>query len=1234
MTTRTRHLTTIASALYGALLVFLAQPVRATVPVSDVPLFLQVAVPPNIVLTLDDSVSMARAYVPEHCGQFDLNCSALNNRWAKSTYGNPLYYNPRVKYPAPRTGVGQNVLPATSGTGFQWTSVYRNGFDTGYGTINMTTGYRPTASLAFGTQNGGTSVSETYMNHFSQDAVRCSSNRCQRYTPPASGAGTGGTWSNISGTSCSNHSQCSGQSTHAYYYVYNENNANCNKTPTDNDCYTIRFVTASSGPGDFDLNDDGKIDALDKDERQNFANWYAFSRTRTLATQTAATIAFADLDPSIRVAWQGLSTCTGNSTFVTSQCQGYKKNFSFSNAIKPFDGTHKSNFYKWLFQQPTVGYTLLPKAMQRVGEYYKQSGANSPYDDNLTSSSVNTETSCRRNYHVMMTDGIWTESVAIGNSDNTTGPLGDPSAPSYQRQRPYVDSTNNTLADVAFHYWRNDLRSGLENNLTPQIEEFDPTEAERYWNPKNNPATWQHMVNFTIGLGLTGFLKAAGLEWDGDMYGGSYPKLKAGTINWPAAFGSLDNSANVADLWHAAINSRGKFFSADDPKSLSDAFTQALETIAAKSGSSAALSANSTSIQPGNTVIYQAKFNSDWSGTLVAIEVLDNGKVGQQLWSAAELIPPHNQRRIFTYNGTTGLEFTTAVCSATGGLNAAQRSVLNRDISGTIDNRCADRVEWLRGNPASEVRNGGTMRNRPVVNGKTNVMGDIINSDPAFVYRQDYGYSQLPVGGSEYPAFLAANASRRPMIYVGANDGKLYGIDAGLDADDPEKGKERFAYIPGGVYEHLNELTDPNYTHRYYVDGSISVGDAYLGGSWKSVLVAGLNAGGRTIYALDVTDPENFKASNVLWEFTDEDLGLTYSQPQIAILENGQWVVVFGNGYNSTNGGAYLYVVNLANGQALSKIRLRDVDGDESNGVSTPLLVDLDGNGLIDTAYVGDLHGNLWKVRLSDANASDFGSAYPGPLFSATYNGNRQPITAQPKYAMKDGKPVVYFGTGRYLSNADVTDKSVQTFYAVLDDGVVSNGRAALQQQEYLQEATISGVNVRKTSKHAVNWGSQKGWYIDMLPLSGAAGERSVSTPLLQDGRVIFVTVIPSGDSCRPGGTSWLMELDMFTGAEQACVLDLNGDGQFDGDEDKFADGACPTAMELSVGISKTPVWLNSPEEGIGGIKMLTGTNDAIQDVGQACVGEDCKKKEETCEEEPCEEPGVPLRRRSWIQIR
>jgi type IV pilus assembly protein PilY1 len=873
MTTRTRHLTTIASALYGALLVFLAQPVRATVPVSDVPLFLQVAVPPNIVLTLDDSVSMARAYVPEHCGQFDLNCSALNNRWAKSTYGNPLYYNPRVKYPAPRTGVGQNVLPATSGTGFQWTSVYRNGFDTGYGTINMTTGYRPTASLAFGTQNGGTSVSETYMNHFSQDAVRCSSNRCQRYTPPASGAGTGGTWSNISGTSCSNHSQCSGQSTHAYYYVYNENNANCNKTPTDNDCYTIRFVTASSGPGDFDLNDDGKIDALDKDERQNFANWYAFSRTRTLATQTAATIAFADLDPSIRVAWQGLSTCTGNSTFVTSQCQGYKKNFSFSNAIKPFDGTHKSNFYKWLFQQPTVGYTLLPKAMQRVGEYYKQSGANSPYDDNLTSSSVNTETSCRRNYHVMMTDGIWTESVAIGNSDNTTGPLGDPSAPSYQRQRPYVDSTNNTLADVAFHYWRNDLRSGLENNLTPQIEEFDPTEAERYWNPKNNPATWQHMVNFTIGLGLTGFLKAAGLEWDGDMYGGSYPKLKAGTINWPAAFGSLDNSANVADLWHAAINSRGKFFSADDPKSLSDAFTQALETIAAKSGSSAALSANSTSIQPGNTVIYQAKFNSDWSGTLVAIEVLDNGKVGQQLWSAAELIPPHNQRRIFTYNGTTGLEFTTAVCSATGGLNAAQRSVLNRDISGTIDNRCADRVEWLRGNPASEVRNGGTMRNRPVVNGKTNVMGDIINSDPAFVYRQDYGYSQLPVGGSEYPAFLAANASRRPMIYVGANDGKLYGIDAGLDADDPEKGKERFAYIPGGVYEHLNELTDPNYTHRYYVDGSISVGDAYLGGSWKSVLVAGLNAGGRTIYALDVTDPENFKASNVLWEFTDEDLG-------------------------------------------------------------------------------------------------------------------------------------------------------------------------------------------------------------------------------------------------------------------------------------------------------------------------------------------------------------------------
>jgi type IV pilus assembly protein PilY1 len=1168
-----------AFGLCAAILLLAATPAGAAITLSDNPLFLSVPVPPNIAVTLDDSGSMRRAFVPENCLADTSDCDHLDNRYEKSARRNLIHYNPLVTYPAPKNADGSSRTTS-------FTSAYRNGFDTGFGTVNLSNGYKPTAYLDL---NG--SATEAYMGHYASD-FRCST-VCQ-YKDES------GSWVNTS-TACASNNFCRG--THgsgfnpapmpAYYYVFDSGNASCDGTATDNDCYDIKIVDATSGA---DRDGDGTISAAEADERENFANWYSFARTRNLATVTATSLAFAGLDPSVRVAWEAVNSCRGStSSLVTTDCDGWKDNLSASNAIGPFAGSKKNNFYSWLFRLPTNGGTPLPQAMQRVGEYYKTTGENSPYDKDFTTSGSG-ELACHRNYHILMTDGMWTTGVTAGNADGTTTDLpedtltpddSDPNITTYTPDHPYTDSYSDTLADVAFKYWITDL-TGLTNNLTPTYRDRSGTATEDYWNPRNDPAQWQHMVNFTIGLGLTGYLANAGLTWDGDMYGGSYPSILAGTTPWPDAHADASGTTpgNASDLWHAAIDSRGQFFSADDPGSLSGAFRSALTAITDTAGSAAALSSNSTSIQPGNSVVYQAKFDpKDWSGTLLAVPVGTGGTIGTPLWDASQLIPSHVTREIFTHDGTAGAAFSDCT-----NLSASQQTAL-----GTGGVSCPDRLSWLRGDATKEQRNGGTLRNRTAT-----VMGDIINSDPAYAKNVDYGYAELPgstPGQSTYASFVAGNSSRTPMVYVGANDGMAHAINA-------DTGVESFAYVPAGVYGNLSLLTNPAYTHHYYVDGAITVGDAYLSSTWKTVLVAGLNAGGRTVYALDITNPTGFSPSHVMWEFNDDladtDMGYSYSQPQIGILESGDWVAIFGNGYNSAGGGAYLYVVDLATGTLIKKITARDLAGDESNGLSTPVLYDADDDKLVDTVYAGDLKGNLWKFDLSDVDSNNWGVAYSAPLFTARNgSGQVQPITAQPKVTPHPTQPtgdLVVFGTGRYLTAGDVADTTVQTYYGIWDNGgaIATTDRSELQEQTINVQTGAFGFDVRSTTSNSVDWATEKGWHLDLVdppnPPGTQLGERVVSTSLIKFGRAIFVTVVPSDDPCVPGGYSWLMEIDIVTGGAPAdSVFDLSNDNQFSAADE--VSGQVATGVRSTVGIVKTPVWLD--EDRGKAWKVMTGTGGA-----------------------------------------
>ncbi len=372
-------------------------------------------------------------------------------------------------------------------------------------------------------------------------------------------------------------------------------------------------------------------------------------------------------------------------------------------------------------------------------------------------------------------------------------------------------------------------------------------------------------------------------------------------------------------------------------------------------------------------------------------------------------------------------------------------------------------------------------------------------------------------------------------------------------------------------------------------------------------------------------------ASMVMWEYTEADMGLTYSKPQIARLNNGQWAAIFGNGYNSVNERAYLYVVNLETGTLIAKI---EAGTSTANGLSTPVLRDADGDMIMDYAYAGDLQGNLWKFDLSS-----FANQATPQFVARNGSGQVQPITAQPTIGgHPSGGVLVYFGTGQYLTTGDPLNAQVQTFYAIWDNGspVTTTDRSELQVQSITNQTdqtfTLDDKNtvdttddvtqtssLRETSANALDWGVKRGWYMDMNEAS-STGERIVTQALLRYGRVIFLTVIPSANVCEAGGDSWLMELDAITGAKTGgSSFDLNEDGEFDSG-DFLASGAVASGIKTTVGITKPPAWFTGPDG--KDYKVMTGTTGAIQSLGN--------------KGEPPTPPGggaSTLRRTYWLQI-
>lgn len=833
-------------------------------------------------------------------------------------------------------------------------------------------------------------------------------------------------------------------------------------TPT----YTGRLAYNEStgfGRSDCTNNGDGTATCSYAQEIQNFANWFSYYRKRNLTAKAAFSAAIAPT----KTARIGYATINNHNPHNTAA------NLAVASMnVSPASG-NKRTLLDRLFSTRPSGGTPLRRALRQTGDYF-ECRANDIFGSTANSSPGSAGCpveaapigQCQQNYTILMTDGFWnSHDPLVGNTDDDGGNFSGGA---------FADNFADTLADVAMDYYQRDLHPSLANEVPATGRDI-----ARYRGTASPFETMhQHMSTYSVGFGVNGTLAA-----DPTNINTPFP--------WPDA---IPNSATtIDDLRHAAYNGRGQFLSAANPIQLVNSMEAIFNDIASATGTATAVAFNTQEVESG-TLVFRASFNTKTNeGDLVAQNINADGTINPTIvWSAAEeldakITSTSDSRVIITYKNN-GDSTSAGVPFQWASLNAAQQALLDAPQPALIlaaTNTVGDeRLEHLRGQSQYEGTNynNGEFRERATVSGR---LGDIVHSTPVFVGKPQFlarnggAWPSSLSGETPYSGFVTAQASRNEITYVGANDGMLHAIDT-------NDGSELFAYVPNILMSDLSELTDPDYTHRYYVDLSPAINDAYITPasgtnngslSWNTVLIGGLAGGGKGYYALNVTNPadltsESAAKNNVMWEFSEaddggvgnSDLGYTFSQPIITMSNaddgsgNKVWVAIFGNGYNSTSasGDSALYVLRIEGGQDgvwtsgtdFVKIstgfgKAESADGSTPNGIGGIRAIDANGDGTTDYVYAGDLQGNLYRFDLSSTSSASWTNA-PKILFKARYKAANafarnivQPITTQPIVVAHPNTPgefIVITATGSWMTTEDATSTGIQSIYGVWDD--------------------------------------------------------------------------------------------------------------------------------------------------------------------------------------------------------
>lgn len=906
----------------------------------------------------------------------------------------------------------------------------------------------------------------------------------------------------------------------------------------------------------------------------NFANWFTYYRKRNLATRAGMSRAFAASNDSIRAGYFKIN----NRTDVTM------RNLRVAE--------DKRQFFNSIFSlYNTSGGTPNKEAVNFMGQQFERGRGDNGRP---------VELACQRNIGMLFTDGF-SNNASISGITNVDG---DDKNRHFNHHPVFSDGVGGTMADIAAHYYSN-LRSDLTPGQVPIPTQCAGPSPDPRLDCNSNP----HMNFFAVTLNGRGLQYGTNQAATADPY--------ANVPVWPTQFFDRHPSA-IDDLWHATINARGALINASRPSDIAAALGQILTAVNAGPSPSGSIAITGARIGAGTlqvTPSYDVQNNAtDWAGELEASAVMLNAErapITSRAWRASERLQAHDARRVYFAKGSAApVRFAADAPLALSDLCELDGCTPSQIESLGDSVTVSSAIDYLLGDVTKERRNGGPFRDRGTR------LGDFVHSTPVIsAPTDDYGYGALKGElGASYATYRNTKASRRYMVYVGGNGGMLHAFNGGLTKSmvesnvppDANGGREEFGYIPTTALGHLGNLLFPfdasptarQFRHRYYVDGQISVSDAHYNDAWKTVLVGAAGAGGRSVFALDVSDPSSFSESNRLWEISDlntsldgdvrDDIGHVLGRPVIVPVKNKAggvaWKAIFGNGYESASGRAVLFLVDIDSGPPkIRRVVAREpssgLAATSANGLGNIVVLDrwagedlsVGGrDGYADTVYAADRQGAIWKFDIRDADPDH----QTVPLFvTQEYAGSggrfRQPITGGLTATVGPrGGITLYFGTGSFVFENDHTDANVQSLYAVndLSRGAVSS-TVSLSGLVRYEVSAIAGSTDRTIEVRSSGAGG--GWYVNLPPR-----ERFIGNPEIAAGVVFMPTYSPNpGTSgCSTTGFNSLFGLNARTGA--------------------------PALSQVRYG---TPGGA-SPKDGTAAIELDTGGTAPVRDVGVMAI--------------------------------
>ncbi|MGB3391923.1 MAG: PilC/PilY family type IV pilus protein [Stenotrophomonas sp.] len=1097
----------------------LVSPANAGITLPTDPLTTGVRVPPNVLFLLDDSGSMAFEGMPANTA----------SSWSNQTYvNNTVYYDPRRTYTTWLNADGSLMAGGTSYSAVYGDFNLASGNTIDLSNENSCRSYNRNNNATSGEMSSGTEVcggiQTFYVPKNSATTEVTDRGEVYRYQIFSDGRIVRSEYTTRTGNSPN--------------YNRGENNRNCS-TSSGNQWRNCTYATPGS--------------RNEADERTNYATWFSYHRTRMKAAKAGAGAAFNQLGGNVRVGFRTIWGRNGGTTSNNWPRQavpipvGYNDGLFDDPAGATGDNNNRTRWYERLYG--TIGYngTPLHQALDNAGKYFSSNATTGPYGPAVVADQL----SCRQNFTILTTDGYWNNlDIDVGEQDNSSGSAItglDGRSFTYQPIAPYAGSSSNTLADVAMKYWKNDLRTDLDNNVPDSGQD---------------PAFWQHMVTFGISLGLAG---TTGYNSVGDV--------PSNFSSWPNPMDAED-SDRIDDLLHAAVNGRGEFVSAADPEAFIRGLTTALAAITERTGSFSNVENNSETITAGSRVFQATYVSGTWTGDVLAYPIDANGINATPAWRAQNGIPATG-RKLFTSAGAFPTSATNAQLTA-----LTRTGVINYPVTGE------DNAAYIAGTRTLEKSNGGTLRNR------SSLLGDVVGSSPAYVADTSTLYVGANDGmlhainasdGAELFGFIPnginwtdlGSLSRSDYVHRYFVDGPIV---VSARAQTPNKNLLVAGLGKGGKGLFVLDVTNPASFDQSKFKWEITGSEADMGLVQGRPIIAKLNTGVTALIVSNGINSSNGRAVLLVYN-----------------LESGALIKKISTGVGSP-------VTDHADSNGLSAPAGWDRDG---NGTLDYVYA----GDMLGNVWKFDLSAGTsssWGV----ANSSQpiFSATYTNAenvVVRQPITGGLTLAMHPDTY-----RTWVFFGTGRLMTTGDMQNKDVQSMYGFVDDGttlVRGGANANLTRRTTLVAGVRSGRPVRTFQEREKLPASSKGWYVDLLtpPSYAPDGERIVNAALVMGGgretALITASAIPTASACQSDGRGYLNALDAFTGTSLSTSLfDVNNDSKFSDDtltatkQDGSSTAVAIGSVDLGVGMPTSPQPQAGPEECF---ITVTGSNGQVKTV-------------------------------------